>query len=38
MTVGELLNRVSSSEMTQWRALYAIEAAEAEVASKKGGG
>ncbi len=28
MTVGELLERMSSDEMTHWRALYQIEADE----------
>ena len=28
MTVGELLERMSSAEMTGWRALYQIEADE----------
>lgn len=28
MTVGELLSRVSSAELTEWLAYYAMEAAE----------
>ena len=28
MPVGEMLNRMSSAELTEWRALYQIEADE----------
>jgi hypothetical protein len=35
MTVGELLERVSSSELTEWRALYDIEAAEQAEAERR---
>jgi len=34
MTVGELLSKMSSYEMTQWRALYEIEADERKRASQ----
>lgn len=40
MTVGELLDRISSYEITEWKALYKIrhkEEKEAEKKSKKGG-
>ena len=30
MTVGELLNRMSSAELVEWMALYKIEANERE--------
>lgn len=32
MTVAELLSRISSAELTEWKALYAIEAAEQNAA------
>ena len=35
MTVGELLDRVTSSELTEWRALYDLEAAEQAEAEKR---
>jgi hypothetical protein len=35
MTVGELLDRISSSELTEWRALYDLEAAERAEAEKR---
>ena len=35
MTVGELLDRISSSELTEWHALYDIEAAEQAEAEKR---
>jgi hypothetical protein len=35
MTVGDLLGRVSSSELTEWRALYGLEAAERAEAEKQ---
>jgi hypothetical protein len=42
MTVEELLSKMSSAEMTQWRALYQIEADErnraAEMARQKNRG
>ena len=39
MTAGELLDRITSSELTEWHALYALEAAEqAEADKRKGGG
>ena len=28
MTVGEVLERMSSAELTEWRAIYQIEASE----------
>jgi hypothetical protein len=39
MTVAELLDRASSSELTEWAALYQVEAeerAEAEKRERKG--
>jgi hypothetical protein len=35
MTVGELLDRISSSELTEWHALYDLEAAEHAEAEKR---
>lgn len=35
MTVGELLTRMSSSELTEWIALYRIEHSEAEQARER---
>ncbi len=35
MTVGELLARISSAELTEWMALYQIEAAEEEKERQK---
>ena len=35
MTVGELLDRIPSSELTEWRALYDLEATEHAEAEKK---
>jgi hypothetical protein len=35
MTVGELLDRITSSELTEWHALYDIEAAEQAEADRK---
>lgn len=38
MTVDELLVRCTSSELSEWRALYKIEAAEAKAAHSSGQG
>ena len=35
MTVGELLGRITSSELTEWAALYGIEAAERAEADRQ---
>lgn len=35
MTVGQLLNTISSREITEWRALYRVEASEREHAAAK---
>lgn len=35
MTVGELLSRISSAEITEWMALYEIEYNEREHAAAK---
>ena len=35
MTVGDLLDRISSSELTEWRALYDLEAEEQAEAEKR---
>lgn len=35
MTAGELLDRISSSELTEWHALYDLEAAEHAEAEQK---
>jgi len=35
MTVGELLARMSSAELTEWIALYRIEHSEAEQARER---
>jgi|TARA_R110002020_G_scaffold123484_1_gene279989 hypothetical protein len=34
MPVGEMLNRMSSAELTEWRALYQIEADEKKRANE----
>lgn len=35
MTVGELLDRMSSEELTEWIAIYRIEASEREQAAQR---
>lgn len=35
MTVGELLGRMSSEELTEWAALYAVRADEARLADAR---
>lgn len=37
MTVADLLGRVSSSELSEWMALYDLEAAERAEAEKRAG-
>lgn len=38
MTVAEMLARISSNELTEWDALYRIEAAEEAAAREAAGG
>ena len=35
MIVGEMLDRMSSSEMTEWRAYYELEASEQKEANQR---